>query len=293
MRIRTLEKNYEILLKISEDQRSRIVIAREAGSPPDSQFLLDELKKGTDIHAFLPFCEEQKKNEPFDDFVEYFSLNGSLYLVFQNPEGENFKKWLETYKTSLEERLRGAKSLLQNMVFLNMPPYLQYEALNFKNLVIDKNSTIQFCYGLYEPERLENVTSMDIWSRVGEIFTELFLVELSDKSCPSIERFVELMEKGNFTSYLEAYRAFAAVYEKTFDALKKNEIKPQGPGARMKEKGKALLRFLRYLLVAAVLASLVCYLIYTALHPQSSGEPVDFEQIGTLEITDSHEANTN
>lgn len=293
MRIRTLEKNYEILLKESEDQRSRIVIAREAGSPPDSRFLLEELKQEADIHAFLPFCEEQKKNEPFDDFVEYFSLDGSLYLVFRHPEGENLKKWLETYKSSLEERLRAAKSLLQNMVFLNMPPYLQYEALNFKNLVIDKNSTIHFCYGLYEPERLENVTREDIWSRTGEVLTELFLMEFSEKSCPSIERFAELVEKGNFTSYLEAYRAFAAVYEETFEALKRNEIKPQGPGARIIEKGKALLHFLRYLLTAAVLACLVFYLIYMVLHPQGSGEPVNFERIGTLELKDSHGAETD
>lgn len=286
MRIRTLDKSYEVLLRLSEDRRIRTVTAKEDSHPEKDLFLLTELKQKKDIHAFLPFCQEQKGNRPFDDFVEYFSLNGSLFLVFRYYEGQNIREWLSEYKVPLKERLRLGESLFKRLIFLNPPLYLQYEALNWENLLSDKSGSVCFNYELYEPDRFSDVTKEEIWGRIEAVLTELFLEELSDESCPALEEFIEKTGKGAFASYLNAFQTYGKISREILKADEEQTLRPKSFWFRLWEKIKRLAHYVKYLLAAVLLGVLVWYLVYTVLHPAGAGEgePVNFENIGTLEI---------
>ena len=290
MRIQTLSKDYEILRIVETDARKDILIARDTGQQKTEKYLLVALKQGKDIQRFIPFCAEQKKNKPFDDFMEYFPRDGFLYLVFRYYDCPSLKKRLEEDEVPLMERLQIIRSMIHRMVYLNIPLYLQYEALQDTNLLVDESGTVYFNYCFTDPDRFESIGTMEIWNRITDILTTVFAVELADQSCPPLELFITKVGTGTFSNALEMLRSYEEVYRELQSLKEQNAIKPRSLGFRLWDRIKKIFKYLKYLLLVLVVGALLFYLILTVKTPQyETGDVLNYHYIGTLEIRETKE----
>lgn len=284
MIIGTLNRSYDIYLKLQETEQLNIMMAWDG---EENKCMLAALKDENTIRQFIPFCTEQKENFPFDDFLDFFSKDGWLYLVFRYYEYPPLKACLGNKDTGLKERLHIGKSLLERMVLLHIPFYLQYEALREDNIRIDEGGMVYFNFHMKEPERLLRTDMKEVSQRVYSIFSMLFALEKKEKSCPVLERFLDEVKGNAYGGYMELYQAYEEIFKEVLSLCEVGEIKPGRLGFRVWERVKRLFGYLKLLLIIAVLASLFLYLIYTIRHPSyPDGDRVDFQKIGTLEIKD-------
>lgn len=285
MRIRTLQRDYEILQKITYDEHMEAVIGRDLLEATDQTYLILMWKEKEDIYRFLPFCSEQKSNEPFIDFVEYFPRDGFLYMVFRYYEHQPLLQCINNEPMTFLERLAVMKSLFRRMVFLAMPCYLQYEALSEQNLRIADNGEVFFNYYLSNPEFLNETTNSDILARVASIFREVFQPEFDEKLAPELLSFTESLGNGSKLKIIDICREYEEIYKELIIREENGENKPNSLGFWLWEKVKDMLRHAKLVLTILLFLALLAYLIYTILNPvYKGGDKIDYQNIGTLVI---------
>lgn len=284
MRIQTLNRSYEVLQKMEDGQKYEIIIARDPDRPENGKCLLVVLKTEKDIHRFIPFCAEQKQNLPLEDFLDYFPKDGFLYLVFRYRECRTWEGRIREGMTR-KERLQAGRSLLQRIVILHLPYYLQMEVLSGNNLLIDDSGTVYFNYILQEPDRVDTVREEEVWIRLLNRLKEIFAPELEDRCCPPLEELMNRIGRGEYRNILALLRDYEEAAAQLEKMEEENALRPRKFGFRLWEKIKGLLRYVKYVLLAAVLGAMLWYLVYTIRHPSyQSGEALDCKSIGTLEI---------
>lgn len=294
MRIQTLNRNYEILQRAKSSERMEILIAMDVNDPGEGKCMLLVFKEERDIHRFIPFCESQKANLPFDDFLDYFPRDGFLYMVLRYHPWDTLEKRLEGEMLHLGERLEIIRSLFQQMVFKHLPLYLQYEALSRENLLVDKNQTVSFHYFLREPDRFESVCQEHIWSRISMILREVFSLELENHSCPSLEIFLKRVEKQEVSGYMELLNQYETVYQELMALQEENLLKPQSFGFRLWGRIRKLFQYLTGVLFLVVVVVLLWYLIKTIRNPEyQAGEVINYQSIGTQRIVSPGESQEN
>lgn len=287
MIIETLNRSYELLQKLLDNEQMNIMLAR---NQKEEKCLLAVLKNEEQIHRFIPFCTRQKENFPFEDFMDFFSKDGWLYMVFRHYEFPVLEHYLENEKVRFIERLYIGKSLLERMVLLHIPFYLQYEALGKDNIRVDDSGQVYFNFYLHEPEQLLNSDMEDISHRLYRIFFLLFEEERKEESCPLLEAYMEKVKENTYKNNMELLKAYERVLQAVMPLWEAGALKPSGPEFKLWEKAKRLAGYLKKIVIAAFFAALIWYLVYTIRHPSyQEGDKLDFEQIGTLEIRESRE----
>lgn len=284
MQIQTLNRSYEVLQRMESMEETELLIVRDNNRPELGKCMIAVLKKEENIHAFIPFCEEQRENFPFDDFLDYFPRDGCLYMVFKYYEYSSLKKRIEA-GTPRKERLELVRSLLQRMVFLRLPVYLQTEALTEQNLLCDESGTVYFNFFLRNPDTLNTVCQGDVWDKLYVILKQIFAEEISDRSTPALETLITRLERKRYRNFLELLQEYEPLCRELLEKDEKKEIKPQSFGFRLWERLKKWMQKLKYVLMIAVLGVILWYLIDTIRNPEyQDGEKLDFQSIGTLEI---------
>lgn len=285
MRIQTLSRDYEIIQILQRDERKECLIVKTADLAKTEKYMFMILKQKEDIRRFVSFCADLKENKAFDDFLDFFPRDGHLYMLYRYYDCESLEERALADGVSLKERLSIARNMIQRMVFLNTPLYLQYEALDWSNLRADENGMVYFNYRFFDMEKFGQVSVSDIWNRISEILTHLFAEELENESCPSLEHLIEQIEAEKFKNYMELLQTYEPIYKELLALHEKNEIKPRALGFRIWERLKAIAKRLKYVAMLLVIGALLWYLADTIINPSyGGGDVLNYKSIGTLEI---------
>lgn len=234
----------------------------------------------------------------FIDFVEYFTFQGSLALVFVHNSGIPLVQKLTSERCPFLERLEMAHNLLEHMVYLNMPLNFQVDALDLEHILVVQGQEIRFQYGFAHMERWSQCKMQEVGSGVNLALRQLFAVELEQMTCPELEQFLQWLLRGEYQSYLEIYEAFGPCYETLKKKTEQELSAPKTLSFRIWEKIKRIAQWLkRILMVALVLGALVYLAISLGeyLFPSDSDGIATnrFDYIGTVQIQDGTGINGN
>lgn len=288
MLIHSLKKEYTVLrvLKTSRDMDSSV--CRESAARRDQTQLIVTVKNPDLIYRLMPFFVEQRKENPaFQDLQECFAQDGKLYLVFAYREKPTLARKLAEGNYSFRERLEIGKNLLSWMVLQQMPDCIQYDVLQEENLLLDDALQVYFNYQLENMAGYFTASGSRVQPQLARIFKGIFQTEIAARSADELPAFLEELEQGSFTDYLDIYQAYSRLYDLLKGREELGQLEPQNFLFLLWDRIKRLTRFLKPVLAVIVLATALGYLVYTAANPSSvaaSANPVIIKSIGTVEI---------
>ena len=227
----------------------------------------------------------QQSNPAFEDYLGLFTQDGDLYARFRYTQAPTLRERLEQGDLSFRERLEIGGETLARMTLLNMPPQIQYEALQERNVTVDDALRVRFNYALGPMTACSNKNMGFVCLQVQELLESLFAGELQAQSVPELLPFLDELEKTGFPDYLGIYRRYDGIRKALENRTAGAPAEPRTWLFRMWDRIKSLGRFVRPVLAGLVLIAAFCYLLYTLQAPAAlKGTPVTFDRIGTVEI---------
>lgn len=297
---RRTEPDFEIMICSREAADSRSVILAEGetvlpqtdlggasgcdGLCCRAAFTLLRFSQKEEIHRLLEqnmLQEEISGN--FQDYMESFLWQDSLFMVFARREGTPLSQWLahETHPLSL--RLEVGKHLLERFLLLNMPEYLLEGILNEECILVTESLQVVL---RYEPETSigrNRRSEEQIGLQFYQVFFRLFQEEASRQLCKEIPDFLEQIRQKPYEDVFHIYQC----YDRLLGCLtgKADCLQPFGWKERLNRLGEGLKKIGEGLLVPVLIVAGMAVLIYGICCPAGE-EPEEFrfEQIGTLEI---------
>ena len=284
MLIQTLNRRFEVIKAHSSGNDADILVCRDLWEDKDQEYLLIAIKNPDQIYRSAPFFAQLSQNGAFTDFVECFSRDGQFYIVFVHHAKPLFKEKFNEEVYFLNERLEIGKNLLSRMVLQNMPPCLQYEALQDRNLLLDESLQVYFNYALEEIPAHGFFTLARVQKELGRIFRLLLRQELATRVAEETEAFVSDLEECRFADYLGIYEVYDRLYVLLKGLQETGDIYPQSLPFRLWERLKKMAGYLRPVLAGVIIITALGFLIYTVTNPsvRASGGPVNIETIGTV-----------
>lgn len=284
MLIQTLKRRFEVLQVLDATRDTEVLICRDLWEEGERKYLLVVMKNPDLIYRSAPFFVEQSGNDSFKDLIECFSRESQFYVVFAYYEKPLLGERYGEERYTLSERLEIGKSLLSRMVLQNMPPSIQCEALQERNLRLDSSLQVYFNYILEEVPAYGTLNLGRVQMELARIFRLLLRQEIATQVVEEVQIFVDNLEQGEFRNYLEIYEAYDRLYVLLRGLQEVGEIHPKSFLFRLWERIKGLLRYAKPILAGLILATALGFLIYTIVYPsQTPGSPpVVIEAIGTV-----------
>ncbi|MFA7468008.1 MAG: hypothetical protein WCY82_07055 [Desulfotomaculaceae bacterium] len=288
MLIQTIKRDFAVLRMLESTRDLDIAVCRDLLEQQDRVYLVLTLKNPDLIYKTLPFFTKLKQNASFSDFRECFAQDGQFFLVFSYYDKPLLVEKYSAGSYALVERLEIGRSLLSRMVLLDMPPSLQYDALQERNLVLDDALQVWFNYRLEEISSYPSLTGARVQAELARIFRMLLGKEIATEVAPELLLFINNLVHGSFKDYLDVYKAYDEVYTLLMSLEEKGEIEPKSLLFRLWERAKALAGYVRPVLATVVLVTALGYLFFTFMHPPNTAgtgaSQIIIEKIGTVDI---------
>lgn len=310
MRVRTPEGDYQVIQVLKEDLSIRYYLAGSGEKMTGQKSAAAQWKKGP-LYLLLEIVNpalSKEMLEPFmqlknsrcrtrdSGFVTCFTKEGNLWAVFRYYMGAPFAERAGQI-ASCEERLHVWDSLLTQIFFQEFPGYLQFEAVNPANLVMDEERSVHVNYFLRDSDRRSDALFPEIQQRLSESFQVLFARETALKGSAAAD-YAERLSRAEFSDAVSLYRGFREMQKQLREQLKEqpggqmNE-QPGGLGIRAREgvlvtlwgmlfsNAHMAVKCLYFLLVAALWAVFVLLCIRPQTAPEQRSR---ISSIGTVEI---------
>lgn len=288
MLIQTLKRDFAVLRVLETTRDLDISVCRDLlEQGEDRHYLVITVKNPDLIYRTLPFFTALQQNPAFQDFRECFAQEGQFYMVFAYYDSPLLAEKLAAGDYLLTERLEIGKSLLSRVVLQDMPPGLQYEALQEHNLLLDDTLTVRFNYRLREIPSYPSLTAARVQAELARVFRTLLAREIAAQAAEELPVFLEELERGAFTAYLDIYQAYDRVYMLLKTRQEAGEMEPKSRLFRFWDRVKGLARYVKPVLAGLVLATALGYLAYTFMCPADTageGNAPFIEKIGAVDI---------
>ncbi len=283
MIIQNADRTYEVLRHLGGTEQTEEYLCADQALGQGETFLLVRIAEPVFAKRFMLFLDEKVKGSGFTDYQESFLERGDFYAVFSHSEQTSLEEKLERERCERPERTRIAQGILERLLLLSPHPYLAWNGLRKDQITVSPALEIAFRYHFLDIEQPEEVTMADVCGSLEEIFGLLFERELKRRLCPSLEEYVQNLQKGEETSYLRLYRDFAVVAADLLETEK--EEKPRTFWFRLWERAKKVLKFLRKVFMIVILIVALLYMIDTLQDDSGSlVEQKTIQQIGDLYI---------
>lgn len=293
MMIRTYETDYIVIRHVQSGNTKEVYICRRNNEQNGREYTVICMKDIAMCQQLLRFFSEKVEAEKFTDFVEYFTFEGKLHIVFLHSRLISLEEKLRIQEYLFAERLEIAQKILERIVYLNMPYSFIADALVPGHITVSDTLDVRFNYEMTNVSRMDSYTLMEAGLNIANVLQLLFHEELEKKSCSEINELLGWLESGEYQSYLDI---FYKVNE--YCTLLKNKTEEELAVPRTKpfqlwEKLKAAFVGLRKLLMVVLLVAAILYLVLSIVElamPQSQGNIgfMDrFDAIGTLQVRDA------
>lgn len=284
MMIQNVDRCYQVMRCLDGTEATEEFLCREIRRQEEGAYLLVRIKEPVLAKQFTLFLEEKIRGKEFTDYKECFREDGAFYAVFRYSLNETLEEKNSKERLSLEERLRIASGLLEQLLLQNPHPYFAWCSLKRELVTVSRSLEVHLNYHLEQVEKSDAFSMKAVVCRLAEIFSFLFREELEKKLYPVLETYVKALEGERFSSYLEIYQEFMETARR-IKTDGRTERLPETFWFRCWERVKKLLKVLRKLLMALLLAAAVWYVVKT--FQDDSGSQVKqqvMKEIGTLVI---------
>ncbi|MBQ8725475.1 MAG: hypothetical protein IJY74_07415, partial [Oscillospiraceae bacterium] len=199
MLIRTLNRTLHVLQVVQETESIAVYVCTDIMEQEQSLYLLNVFLQDTLYDTLIHLFLQQERNLHFSDYIESFSLEGVLYLLFRFEKGKQLFEAAE--KASLEQRLEYGRMLTERMVLQDMEFAVQCAVLRPECLLLTEDGTVQFCYNLSGFSTDELPVFHDVEMAYLEILKKLFPTELEMKYSDELPVLCRaLMDGGRYES---------------------------------------------------------------------------------------------
>lgn len=290
MMIRTYDSDYVVIRHVQSSSSKDMYICRRNDEQNGREYTVICMKDIAVCQQLLKFFSEKVDTKKFTDFVEYFTFEGKLHIVFFYSRLMTLDEKLRIQVCPFAERLEIAQKILERIIYLNMPYAFVADALIPNHITVSDTLDVRFNYGMSDSGRMDGCTLMEASQGIADVLRLLFEEELDKMSCPEIDELLQWLESDEYQTYLDIFYKFNEYYTLLKDKTEEEVAVPNTRLFKLWEKVKIVFRWLRKLLMAALLVAVVIYLAYSIadfINPQSNGNinSVDcFNAIGTQQI---------
>lgn len=269
-----------------------IYICRKAQEKNGREYTIIRVKDLGMCQRLISFFTGEVDEEKFSDFEECFTFEGRLNFVFVHSRGQKLMDKLTGENCSFQERLEMAHKLLERIVYLDLPCSFLADALILDHIHVENGLEIRFDYDFSYLDRLTDYTIKEAGLDIDDVLRRIFSEELNKMSCPEISEYLEWLENGDYSNYLDVFYKFNRYYAVLKQKKPAELAVPRTKPFRFWERMRKLLGQLKRLLMAALLVGALIYLIYSivdfATPDGTQSQAVErFDYIGTVEIQDN------
>lgn len=137
---------------------------------------INEIFDRTVINSYLPDFLKMSQENKADDFVECFTEDSMLYVIFSYYKGQDILKYLKQEKLNIEYRIILFKTILNKFLEYNTyPEIIKNTIVQPQNIILDENALF-FNYRIdIQNTELENkLTGKDIFQGLGALLYIFF-----------------------------------------------------------------------------------------------------------------------
>ena len=299
MLIRNYDSDYIVVKHVQSMQSRELYLCHKLHDSAKKEYDVLCIKDVELCRKMIEHITKEVDTKKFVDFVEFFTFQGNLVLVFVHYSGVALTQKLSSEKCPFMERLEMAHNLLEHMVYLHMPLSFQIDALELDHIMAVQGQEIQFQYGFSQMERWSQCKIQEVGTGVNLAFRQLFATELEQMTCPELEQFLKWLLQGEYRTYLDIYEAFGPCYEALKAKTEEDLAAPHTRAFRIWEKLKIIGKWLKRILMVLILLGALIYLTISLgeyLFPSESDGAIAtdrFDYIGTVQIQDGTVINGN
>ena len=145
MEIQCIHEELSIIKRVYNDEFYEINLCKHKEVNENKLYTVITIKDENLVRENIEIFSSLRYNNNFTDFIECFSKNSYLYIVFSYYE-EKPLDFDEVCDFPLMQRVEIVKQILSMCIILNMPAPILYDAVS--NINLDSSGKIYFNYFL-------------------------------------------------------------------------------------------------------------------------------------------------
>ncbi len=239
------------------------------------------LKDKSEIPELVAWLSEQVDPEVFTDYKEHFMFDDSLCIVMKYTQGLTLADKSDTEAAPLRERLELFRKILERAVLLDIPDYFLDKCFYEKNIIVAPDMTLSFNYPI---EDITGQRECAPVKRAEQFFKNVFAREIERKVPDELIEFYKEMPELGGAGMIELYSRYYMMMTALIERNAGNE-EPKSIWYKLWDKIKKVWKVLKKVLIIALLAAAVAYLVFAIKKSKSSEkEEPNFDSIGTVTI---------
>ncbi len=279
MVIRTFEHEYPIIGVKENTEKYDSYICRDVASSCMCRIM--SIKDRSLFPELASWLTDNIKREAFTDYREFFIYDDKLCIVMKYTEGTTLSKKLSTESVPLRERLELGRRLLEKIVLQDIPDYFLAGCMTPEQIVVEKDLSISFNYPI---EDILTGREQNGRKNIETVFRLIFDRELQRKVPEVLMKFFEklpvLLSGRMIDLYSEYYLLMGAL-----EGYNENNDEPKTFWFKLWKKIRKILGILKKIVIFALIALSVWYLIYLIIDPdKNKSSNGHFHSIGLVEI---------
>lgn len=284
MILRNLNKKYVVIQEYMAGNDVCQYICYEMGAPENVLYSAVCQKLSAMRNEEIGFLTEEMKHENFSDLIDYFIHEEQLIVLFRYPKGKTIKQKITSEECSLRERFEMIKSLLEQILFLNLSDYFFHAAMNLDLIYISPAGEISFLYDCRHIDAFDDINFQDGAKSLGEVIAYIFTEEMKQRSIPELYSFVYDLKHGALDSYMGIYEKFWPIYQ-MYLGKEQKDLEPYSLSFRIWDRIKAIGGKLKKLIQPALVLLALAYLVVSIVGLFAEpGINENFKTIGTVQI---------
>lgn len=283
MGIQTIHGEYLIIKKVYSDDSFEINLCKSEEDEEEKLYTVIKLKNQEVIRNTIGIFSSLRQNHEFVDFIECFSRDSYLYIVFLYYEEVplNFE---QIGDKPIMERVEIVKQLLSLIVILNIPSPIIYDVLSKENINFDASGKIYFNYFLKRVDKYNNLKNSNCLRRIGFIITNIFSEELQDNHVEGLNEFVDRCKNEDYKNVMEVYSDYVNLYDSFVRSLSIVKETKLSWLKKIINKILAVFNKLKPIIIMLALCIGVVYLIVEFTSGTKNKNPTKIKSIGTVQI---------
>ncbi len=288
MTIKTLDESYIVIRHIdAEEEIERFICSSEKDG---KRYIIIRIRNKKWIADTMKFFVRTRENNKFSDFHSCFIEEECLHLVFSYMEGMTLRERLERSPGTLEERMEIFRRILERVMILDMPEYIQCDVLKMDQIIITEALDIGFFYRLDDVEEYDIYGFEDVQKNLFYVFKQIFSEEIRKRMVLPLIEFRDALKSASSKNILEVYQLYR-IWMDVINGLPEEEKNtPRTLGFSAWESMKRLFQPAKKVLELLLLVVAVVYFIYAISQVnRTSFTSNTYDYIGTLKIMDGQD----
>lgn len=283
MEIQTVHGSLAIIKKVFNNEVFEINVCKYENVKEENLYTVIILKETDVIYRNIEMFSLLRNNNKFVDFIECFSKDSCLYVIFAYYE-EFPIDFQEVSQLPLIQRVAIVKQILSLIIVLDMPKSILYDALSNNNINLDSSGKIYFNYFMKNVDRYDNIKDKEVIKRIGLICINVFNEELAINSVDGLKNLINDCENGVYTELIDIYSDYIALNESFIKSLDLKDEKKINIFRKILDKILESLKKIIPTLTMIALCIGVVYLIITLTQTNKEEKPTKINAIGTENI---------